>query len=102
MRTFSDKIPLFQLYRKPLINESPKNEQPWPEEIYALPDEPELEQIENTPMGRNSKLQTASVYKTPVGKAKKMPMADCDRGGSKFARGRLAWMECYYRMDVEK
>lgn len=85
---------------------SQEEAKPWPEQDFQQPkDEPTVHRVLKAQM-ESSEPSSFQAYTPPADVEQKMAAnvqqaVDCDGAGGKVSRGRLAWMECYYRMDEE-
>lgn len=101
--TESEVIPQPDLMLPELMQEDPR---PWPEQAFVQKVEEQPEYRALTPPMGSPKASSFQAYTPPAESEQKAAVnvqqaVDCDTGGGKVSRGRLAWMECYYRMDEE-
>lgn len=83
-----------------------KDPRPWPEQAFVPEVEEQPVYRALTPKMNSPKASSFQAYTPPVESKQKVAVnvqqvVDCDGAGGKVSRGRLAWMECYYRMDEE-
>lgn len=96
--TVAEIIPQAELMQEEL--------RPWPEQaLEREKEEPLVHRVLKVQM-EPAKASSFQAYTPPAESEQKVAVnvqqaVDCDGAGSKVSRGRLAWMECYYRMDEE-
>lgn len=90
----------------PQPEQMPEEPRPWPERAFELEkEEPPVHRVLKAQM-KTAKASSFQAYTPSAESEQKVAVnaqqtVDCDGAGGKVSRGRLAWMECYYRMDEE-